>query len=164
MTLSVASSSFAPNFKMKQDEYKKKKKVRHEEPKNQTAHTCCAHVLKMGWKKKRTWDKKKEINFLFNAGKLVSNICKTIFSCYGNSFAFFSRMFRIPTEVTSAIFCCTLSDRSPISKVQSVPVRGSWGNSEKNARVVSSFSSEIKPSVNQICTWRVRFEKSEHST
>lgn len=162
MTLSVASSSFAPNFKMKQDEYQKK--VRHEEPKNQTAHTCCAHVLKMGWKKKRTWDKKKEINFLFNAGKLVSNICKTIFSCYANSFAFFTRMFKIPTEVANAIFCSTLSDRSPIPKVQSVPVRRGWGNSEKNARVVSSFSSEIKPSVNQICTWRVRFEKSEHST
>lgn len=105
-----------------------------------------------GVKKKRTWDKKKEINFLFNAGKLVSNICKTIFSCYANSFAFFSRMFRIPTEVANAIFCSTLSDRSPIPKVQSVPVRRGWGNSEKNARVVSSFSSEIKPSVNQICT------------
>lgn len=164
MTLSVASSSFAPNFKMKQDEYQiKKKKYDTKNPKIKP-HT---HVARMFWKwgeKKRTWDKKKEINFLFNAGKLVSNICKTIFSCCGNSFAFFSRTFRIPTEVTSAIFCCTLSDRSPISKVQSVPVRGSWGNSEKNARVVSSFSSEIKPSVNQICTWRVRFEKSEHST
>lgn len=161
MTLSVASSSFAPNFKMKQDEYQKRTTPR-------TQKSNRTHMLRACFenevKKKRTWDKKKEINFLFNAGKLVSNICKTIFSCDANSFAFFSRMFRIPTEVTSAIFCSTFLDRSPISKVQRVSVGVGWGNSEKNARVVSSFSSEIKPSVNQICTWRVRFEKSEHST
>lgn len=94
MTLSVASSSFAPNFKMKQDEYKKKKSTTRRTQKSNRTHMLRA-CFENGVKKKRTWDKKKEINFLFNAGKLVSNICKTIFSCYGNSFAFFSRMFRI---------------------------------------------------------------------
>lgn len=58
MTLSVASSSFAPNFKMKQDEYQKKYDTKNPKTKPHT------HVARMFWKLggKKTYMGQKEGN------------------------------------------------------------------------------------------------------
>lgn len=93
-------------------------------------------------------EKKKKINFAFNAGKLVSNICKIMFS---NSFAF-SIMFRKPTDDSECNFLQHFVRQ--VAHAESSKRFGgrTWGIPRKmhvDERVVSS---EIKPSVNQICT------------